>query len=163
MPVVGFEKRPRKYASDPRERARELVRDGKLGGARPGSGRPRKSTGKSQSNHPRPAAAAIAAFARDHADELAQVFADVLDDPDATDAQKLRAVRSMLGIEMKETEFQLEERKLNRPAPTPEHGSAEDAAAQLAARLAANPIVTRRLLAVLAPVEGPEGNPPKVG
>jgi hypothetical protein len=105
---------------------------------------------EAQSKHPRPAAAAIAAFAREHADELAQVFADVLEDPDATDAQKLKAVRSMLVIEMKETSFQLEERKLNRTPPPPDFDSREDAADHLAAKLAANPLLARRLLGVLA-------------
>ena len=119
MPVRGFgnttDKPRKRYSSDPSERARELVAEGRLGGARPGSGRPPKKRTEAQAGERRTAASVIAAWAREHGEQMAQVFVDVLDDPDASDRQKIHAVKVMLGIESKEAELQLlEERNGSR-------------------------------------------------
>jgi hypothetical protein len=150
----------KRYSSDPAERARELVAEGKFGGRQKGAGRPPKERTEDQS-HPRPAAAAVRRAAAQNADKIAQVFVDVLRS-DASDAQKVRSMKALLNVEQKEVAIELEERKLN-VAPAPEFESREDAAHALAAKLAANPLLAQRLGAVLSAAKAPEDNPPKAG
>jgi hypothetical protein len=163
MPVKSFDKPRRKYSSDPSERAKELVAEGRFGGKREGAGRPAKGVTEIQPNHPRPAAAAVRRAASQNADRIAQVFISVLDDETATDAQKVRSMRALLDVEQREVGIELEEAKLNRSSPGPQFAGAEDAAAQLASRIRENPILRSRLLGVLAAGPPPEGNPPQDG
>lgn len=137
---------PRKrYAADRSERARQLVEDGKIGGARPGAGRPPKANTESQGR--RPAAEAVAAAARQHSESIAQVFVDVLQDDTASDSEKLRAMRALLGVETTEAKIQLEESKQSDLDPvTPE--SRKEAEANLS-RALANPLVASRIAAAL--------------
>ena len=81
------------YSSDPRERARELVAAGKLGGAKYGrmGGRPRK-----------PRAGELAAQqAAEHAEQIVQAFADALH-PSQPPLVRLRAAVAWLDLERKE-------------------------------------------------------------
>lgn len=143
-------KPPRKYSSDPKTRAAELVAEGKLGGRREGAGRPRKVSPETQS-HPRPASAHMAAGIAELGPQMLGVIRDVLEDDTASDGAKLRALKAAVGIELKETELQLEESKRDLPSPPPEFENREDALSALAAKLAENPILRDRLLAAVAP------------
>src|SRR5262245_8613930 len=87
----------RKRRSD---RAKELVEQGKIGGPRPGSGRPRKVR----------AAEIVAEKARANADKIAQAYIDALD-PAKPDAIRLQAARDWLGVENKEGELTRKEEK----------------------------------------------------
>jgi hypothetical protein len=152
--------RTRKYSSDPAERAAELVSEGKLGGKQPGAGRPRKSVSEPQSNHPRPASSAVAQAAREHSGLIARAFLDVLDDPDASDRQKMAASKSLVAIELRESALELDEAK---QGVAPERVLPEDhgeAVRQLAGLVASNPLVARRLAAVLTSAGPPGDNPP---
>jgi hypothetical protein len=163
MPVVGFKTpaaKPRKrYSSDPKTRAAELVAEGKLGRARPGAGRPRKHT-----EAQRPSASSVIADAlRDNADLAASVVPDVLRDPNASDSMKLRAVKLGLRIEdADENRRREDEREGRRPPesidPAADHS---ELVRSLVAKLAENPMVAHQLAAVLSRVEAPGHTPPK--
>jgi hypothetical protein len=161
MPVVGFKKPSgavrKRYSSDPKTRAAELVADGKLGGARAGAGRPRKHT-DAQSVR---ATSVIADGIRENADLAARVVPDVLRDPDASDRVKMQAIKLGLRIESADEDRRREdEREGRRAAELPDlDGDRDVLAAALAAKLAANPMLARRLAAVLSGVAGSTGKP----
>jgi hypothetical protein len=162
VPVVGFKKpsrEPRKrYSSDPKTRAAELVKDGKLGGARPGAGRPRKTHSEPQ---PMRATQAIAEGLRENAELAAAVIPSVLLDPTASKGQKMAAVRLGLKIESDQAEHERQEAREGRhPAELPDlDGDRTVLAAALAAKLAGNPLLARRLAAVLSGVAGSTDKP----
>jgi hypothetical protein len=93
----------RKYSSDPATRARELRDEGRFGGRQPGAGRPRKDAAPR-----RRAASVIAEGARENAHLMAQVLEDVLTDPEATDAMRIRALKLAINIESREEDRQRE-------------------------------------------------------
>lgn len=78
------------------------------------------------------------------------VIRDVLTDEEASDGAKIRAMKAAIGIELKETELQLEESKRDLPPPPPDFENREDAVSALAARLSENPLLRDRLLAAVA-------------
>jgi hypothetical protein len=139
-----------------------MLRDGKIGPqfGKLG-GRPPKVPTEDQL-HPRPAAAAVRRAAAANADKIAAVFIDVLNS-DASDAQKVRSMKSLLAVEQKEVAIELEERKLTSTPPPPQFGSAEEAANVLAARLASNPILRSRLLASLTAGDPSAGDSSDLG
>ena len=145
----------KKYSSDRRKRYQELRDEGRVGPqfGKLG-GRPPK---RSRDNHPRPAAKAIAEAAREHADDIAGVFRDVLLDPHATDTEKLRAVKTMVGIETGEERIEREDRKLGR---TPDPDIASMSREELVASLAEMFNRTPQLRSALAGAQSPssEGN-----
>jgi hypothetical protein len=156
IPVIGFKSHsetPRKrYASDPKTRARELVEDGKIGGPRPGSGPRRKKHPDSQSVR---ASSVIAEELREHSDLAASVIPDVLRDPNASDRLKLAAIKLGLKIESDQADHdRQDEREGRRSLDLPDADADRDELASgLAAKLAANPIVARRIAALLSAVE----------
>lgn len=83
------------------DNAKALVAQGKIGGAQYGrlGGRPRK---------PR-AAEKVAAEAIEKADEIVQVFKDIISDEEASHAMKLKAVTEWLSIENDEAKLALQE------------------------------------------------------
>lgn len=136
-----------RYSSDPKQRARELVRDGKIGGARPGAGRPRKQhTAKA---HPRPAAARIAELAAENADEIAAVAIDVLLSKKATHNEKVRAIRALVGIEQREAALEVAE--ISEPPPQAALPATRSGMEAELARMLTDPIVRDRFLALLSP------------
>lgn len=147
-------KPPKRYSSDPTERAKELVAEGRFGGKREGAGRPRKVSPESQS--PRPASAHVAAGVAELGPQMLGVIRDVLTDDQASDGAKLRALKAAVGIELKETELQLEEAKRTGSRP-PDFDTPEEGATQLMDKLRANPILRDRLLAVLTAADGSAG------
>jgi hypothetical protein len=165
MPVVGFKnsppKSPKRYSSDPKTRAAELVAEGKLGGARPGAGRPRKSVTEAQ---PKRASTAVTEWAQQNPELIASVIPDVLNDPDASDHLKLRAVKLGLRVESDEVERQRQDEREGRsPAELPDpNADHSELVALLAAKFAANPLLARRLGAVLSAVDVPATDPPKL-
>lgn len=155
MPVIGFpqpsDKPSRRYSSDPKIRAAELVRDGKIGGRREGAGRPRKSTSGSQK--PKRASTVVAEALRDNAELVASVIPDVVNDPDASRHVKLRAAKLALEIEGREAErVREEDERLGRfRSGRGELPADRDALVQaLAAKVAANPMLAAQLGAVLS-------------
>jgi len=165
MPVIGFQrptdKPARRYSSDPKTRAAELVADGKIGGKRDGAGRPRKSTSESQSLQRRPAAQAVARAAREHADKIGQVFIDVLEDDDASDRQKVHAMRALIGIEQKEAALQLEEESAGRTPADEVPSDRGELTAALAAKLANDPLLRQQFSRLLAAAGSQTDVPPK--
>lgn len=160
--MIGFQntsKRTRKYSSDPSERARELVRDGVIGGARPGAGRPRKSASDSQQR----ASSVVADAATQNADRIAATFIDTINDPDASRRAQMHASKTLIAIEAKEGERQRADDRegIARASDLPE--DRDELAAALAAKLAANPILARRLGALLAAAASPGDDPPNIG
>lgn len=137
----------RKYSSDRRERYQELRAEGKVGPqfGKLG-GRPKKSPTDSQ---PKRAATVVAEAARANSHLISKVFTDILADPDTTDTQKVRAVKTMLGVESGEERLQREdEDRGRRPEPTRIETRA-DAIAILAESLS-DPIVRQRFAAALS-------------
>jgi hypothetical protein len=163
VPVIGFkkptDKRPRRYSSDPKTRAAELVKDGKLGGARPGAGRPRKSVADTQKR--KRASTVITEAARENADKIAGVFSDVIGDPEASRHVKLRAAKLAIDIEHREDAHAREEDdRLGRSrGELPQDRDAlVDALAQ---KLAGNPLLAAQLGAVLSRAAELAGLPPQ--
>src|ERR1700743_43060 len=167
MPVKGFTKPTetpsKRYSSDPKTRAAGLDAEDRLGGKQPGAGRPRKSVSEAQSEHRRPAAAAVAQAARDNADAISNVFVTILHDDTASNAAKVRAMKSFLSVEQREAELQLAEARAHTLPDRPLPESAEEAAAQLAAKLSGNPILAERFSAVLRAAGADTPNPPETG
>lgn len=163
MPVVGFtssSKKPaRRYSSDPSERARQLVAEGKLGGARPGAGRPRKSVADTQKR--KRASTVITEAARENADKIAGVFNDVIGDPDASRHIKLRAAKLAIDIEHREDAHAREEDDRlggSRGELPQDRDALVDALAQ---KLAGNPLLAAQLGAVLSRAAELAGLPPQ--
>lgn len=97
-----LEKKPKKYSSDPKERARQLVAEGKIGGARKGAGRPR---------HKR-ASELVAEKAETHANKIVAAYLNALDPNNTIKPEiRLQAAREWLEIERQERELQLKEEK----------------------------------------------------
>lgn len=136
----------RKYSSDPKQRAAELRAEGKFGGKQPGAGRPRKSASDA---HPKRASAVIASYVRENGPEFARVLEDILRDPDASDAIKMRATKLALQIETNEEERQRQDEREGRSLELPDTDDREAVIDHLAAALA-NPIVRQRFSALLA-------------
>ena len=135
----------RQYSSDPTTRAKELVAEGKLGGKRKGAGRPKGTTTKPQ---PRRASTVIAEVARENGDKIAGVLVDALLDPDASKADRMRAIKMLVGTEDRETDRERDEASdPSRAAVTAADG--EEAKAKLA-RMLNDPVTGSRLRAVLA-------------
>jgi hypothetical protein len=161
MPVTGFgdpTAQPRKkYSSDPKTRARELVAEGKFGGRQPGAGRRRKP----DSQKPKRASAAIAQAARDNADKIASVFTGIVNDDDASRHIKMRAAKLAVDIEGREAErVREEDDRLGRSrADLPEDRDALVSA--LAEKVAANPVLAAQLGAVLTAAAERAGIPSK--
>lgn len=151
-------KPPKRYSSDPSERAKELVAEGRFGGKREGAGRPRKVSPESQSA--RPAAAHIAAGVAELGPQMLGVIRDVLEDEEASEGAKLRALKAAVGVESKEAELQLVESQLGRPTQTPEFDTREESVSALVSKMRANPLLAQQMRAVLSAAELPEGNPP---
>lgn len=82
------------------ERAKKLVAEGKIGGPRPGSGRPKKKR----------ASEYVAEAARAHAKDIAEAFVDSIA-PTAPPAIRLQAAKDWLLIEQKEAEIQIKEER----------------------------------------------------
>jgi hypothetical protein len=94
---------PNGYPSDPSERARQLVEEGRIGGPRPGAGRPRK---------PR-ATELIAQAAIEHADELiAALVAGIA--PDQPADERSRAADRWGRLILQEGALQQRERAEDR-------------------------------------------------
>ena len=138
----------KRYSSDPKRRAEELVAEGRIGGARPGAGRPRK---RPDPSHPRPAAAAVAAAASEHSAQVAKVFVDALQSEDLTDAQKVVAMKTFLGVEDRETRREHEEIR-HTARDEISAMSLEEIEADLAEMLS-NPLIRRAFSAALSAVE----------
>jgi hypothetical protein len=164
MPVVGFKKPPEKprkrYSSDRKTRAAELVAEGRLGGAQPGSGRPRKSVTEAQ---PKRASSAVTEWAQANPDLIASVIPDVLNDPDASDHLKLRAVKLGLKVESDEVERQRQDEREGIAPASAIPTDRRELESHLAALLISNPIVARRMGALLSGVDAPALNPPNNG
>jgi hypothetical protein len=152
MPVTGFgdstAQPPKKYSSDPKTRARELVAEGRFGGRQPGAGRRRKP----DSQKPKRASTVIVERLRENPELVASVIPDVMNDPDASRHMKLRAAKLAIDIEGREEEHRREDkregRNRDRLAELPQ--DREALAEALAAKLASNPLLARSLAAVLA-------------
>ncbi len=94
----------------------------------------------------------ITEWLQENGDQVAGVIEDVLTDEEASDSMKLRAVK--LGIKV-ETDEELRRREDEREGRALDQHIPDDhaeVAAQLAAKLAANPILARRLAGVLSAV-----------
>jgi hypothetical protein len=97
------------YPSDPKERARMLVAEGKIGGPRPGSGRPRKKR----------AAELIAEKAQRNAEKIWSAFEDALE-PSKPDSIRLAAAKELVALENRESELQLKEERAFEDTPKDE-------------------------------------------
>lgn len=80
------------------DRAKALVKEGKIGGPRPGSGRPRKKR----------ASEFVAEAARAHAKEIVEAYVDSIS-PTAPPAIRLQAANDWLKVEQTEAEIQMKE------------------------------------------------------
>jgi hypothetical protein len=162
MPVVGFKKpsgEPRKrYSSDPKTRAAELVAEGKLGGRREGAGRPRKHS-EPQSVR---ATSVIADGIRENADLAARVVPDVLRDPEASDRVKMAAIKLGLRIESADEDRRREDERegRSRAHDIDPDADRDELAAALATKLANNPMLARSLGAVLSRIGESALDPP---
>jgi hypothetical protein len=153
----------RKYSSDRRERMKELQAEGKMTPEHGKlGGRPRKVSPDTQKG-PRPATAHLAAGIAELGPAMLRVVKDVLEDAEASDGAKLRALRIATGVELREGELQADEAKRAGPPPPPAFETPEEGAAQLIDKLRENPILRSRLLAVLTAADAPAGIPPKTG
>ncbi len=137
----------KRYSSDPSERARQLVAEGKIGGAEHGrkGGRPRKDQAPLQSGET--AAAYIARTARDNAPAILKVYEDAVA-AGQLPQHRLQAVKQWVSAEDREAER--EERAASKADPAPESADLEALDREqlldhLAARLAANPVVALAL------------------
>lgn len=88
----------KRYSSDPKERAKQLVAEGKIGGAREGSGRPRKKRVSEVINEK----------IESHAEEIWNVYLDSISETSSPQI-RLQAARDLLEIERKEVEHQRSE------------------------------------------------------
>ena len=84
----------KRYSSDPKTRAAELVAEGKIGGRRQGAGRPRKGVTERQRKR---ASTVITEYASENADRIAGVLLDVLLADDATRTEKMPWARRTNG------------------------------------------------------------------
>lgn len=149
----------RRYSSDPRERARQLVQEGKIGGARPGAGRPRKHTADGQRKR---ASTVIAEHARENAEQMAKVVTDCILDPDATQAEKMRAVKLAVGIDVRESDRERDELADPNSARSQElAANAEQARDKLSAMLS-DPVTGERLRDALAGLLAEAGSSPSI-
>lgn len=138
---------PKRYPSDPSQRARQLVAEGKIGGAEHGrkGGRPRKNQVPLQ---PRETASAyIARTARDNAPAILKVYEDAVA-AGQLPQHRLQAVKQWVNAEDREVER--DERAASNADPVPEEADLEaldrdQLLDHLAARLAANPVVALAL------------------
>lgn len=166
MPVKGFTKPtetpPRRYSSDPAERARELIAEGRLGGKQPGSGRPRKRVSEAQ---PRKLAmTTVTERLRESAELIASVIPDVLNDPDATKSERMRAARLAIRIEGIDEDRRREEASEGRRSAMADlDADRAELVAALAVKLAENPLLAQRLGAVLSAAGADTPNPPGSG
>lgn len=150
----------KRYSSDPKTRAAELVAEGKIGGKRKGAGRPRKLTSERQRKR---ASQVIAERARDVAPQMAAVLADVLLDDEATRSEKLRAVKAMVNIEGVESDRERDE--LADPASTrsQEIAATADEARERLAEMLNHPVSGPRLRAAMSGLLAEAGNPSQTG
>jgi hypothetical protein len=155
MTVLGFKTARKRYSSDPKVRARELVAEGKIGGPRAGSGpKPKRTT------EPQRASSVVAQAAKDHAEQIAATFTNVITDPDASDRQKMHASKTLVAIEAREAELTRADEREGLAAaldlPT-DHGELVTYMAKL---VLSKPLVARRLSAILASAAPPADDPP---
>ncbi len=136
----------KRYSSDPKTRAGELVAEGKIGGKRSGAGRPRKGV---SGNEKKRALTTVAEGLREKADLMAGVIPDVLNDPNASKAEKMQAARLAIRIEAAEEERRREEERRGGH-DEPAHAEDRGAIVSHLARALSNPIVRQRLAAALA-------------
>lgn len=139
-------KGPKGYSSDPKTRAAELVRDGKLGQAQPNAGRRKKSVNE---GHQKRASTVVAEYVRENGDEFAAVLERILRDPTASDAIKMRATKLALSIETGEEVRKREDERVGQDPELPDPDDRDAVVSHLAETLS-DPIVRNRLAAVLA-------------
>lgn len=132
-----------RYSSDPKERARQLVADGKIGGKRPGSGRPRKDQTQTGDQLPT-AASVVAQAARENADKIVKVFEDAVE-AGQTDRTKLAAVRTWIGVEGEEAEREIREQEAEVERKALESMTRDELAESLARMFARNPTLAAML------------------
>jgi hypothetical protein len=162
MPVIGFKNSTatkRKYASDPATRAAELVSEGRFGGKQPGAGRPRKSASDSQQR----ASTVVADAARENADLIAATFVDTIRDPDSSRRAQMHASKTLIAIEGREAELTRADEPEGLAAPSGLPTDHSELVTHLATLVASNPIVARRLGALLASAAAPAEDPPNLG
>ena len=149
----------KRYSSDPKQRAAELVAEGKIGGKREGAGRPRKLTSDGQRKR---ASTVIAEYARENAEQMAKVITDCLLDPDASQMDKMRAVKLAVGIDFRESDRERDELADPNSAQSQEiAANAEEAKAQLAGMLS-DPVTGERLKSALAELLDDAGSTPSL-
>ena len=140
---------PKRYSSDPKERARQLVAEGKIGGPRAGSGRPRKD--RQTGDHLPTAASVVAKAARENADKIVAVFEDAVEAGQA-DRTRLAAAKSWLGVEGEEAEREIRQAEVEVERQALETMSRDELVESLANMFARTP----SLLALLRAAPQPE-------
>jgi hypothetical protein len=133
----------KRYSSDPKERARQLVAEGKIGGARPGSGRPRKDRTQTGDHLPT-AASVVAKAARENADKIVAVFEDAVEAGQA-DRTRLAAAKSWLGVEGEEAEREIRQAEAEVERQALESMSRDELVESLAAMFARTPALAALL------------------
>jgi hypothetical protein len=135
----------KKYSSDRRERMKELQREGKL---TPEHGRLGGRPRKKPDTQKRRASTVVAEKAGENADQIAKVLTDCILDPDAAQADKMRAVKLAIGIEGTETERERDER--NDPSRAEVNAATVEEAREALVRKLRDPVTGPRLRAALA-------------
>jgi hypothetical protein len=85
----------------------------------------------------------------------------VLNDDDASDRQKVQAMKALIGIEQKEAALQLEEESAGRTPAKEVPTDRGELTAALAKRLANDPLLRQRFSALLTAAGSQTGVPPK--
>lgn len=149
----------KRYSSDPKTRAAELVAEGKIGGKREGAGRPRKVTSDGQRKR---ASTVIAEGARELAPQMAQVIADCLLDPDATRVDKMRALKLAVHVEGVETDREKEELCDPDSVRFQELAASADEARANLSKMLSDPLTGERLRDALAGLLAEAGSSPSI-
>jgi hypothetical protein len=149
----------KRYSSDPKQRAAELVAEGKIGGKRKGAGRPRKPTSDGQRKR---ASTVIAERAREVAPQMAAALVDVLLADDATRTEKMRAVKVLTGIEGVETDRERDELADPNSSRAQEIAANADEAKEQLTQMLADPVTGQRLRDALAGVLAKAGSTPSI-
>lgn len=149
----------KRYSSDPKTRAAELVAEGKIGGKREGAGRPRKVTTERQRKR---ASTVVAEAAAENADKIAGTLLDVLLSEDATRSEKMRAVRVLTRIEGTETDRERDELADPNSSLSQELAQSADQAKANLARMLSDPVTGQRLRATLAGLVAEAGSSPSI-
>lgn len=147
----------KRYSSDPKQRAAELVAEGKIGGKREGAGRPRKVTSDGQ---PKRASTVIADYVRENAEDMAKVITDCLLDPDASQLDKMRAVKLAVGIDSRESDREREELADPNSARSQELAETAGEAKENLTRMLSDPVTGERLRDALAGFLAEAGSTP---